>query len=72
MANFPPYKAYIVSSLDELIELMPCGPFLDFGCGRGDVALHSARRGWCGTALDSSTQARALAGRPSPRTRESA
>jgi SAM-dependent methyltransferase len=62
MANFPPYKAYIVASLDELIELHALRePFLDFGCGRGDVALHLARRGWCGTAFDPSAEARALA-----------
>jgi SAM-dependent methyltransferase len=62
MANFPPYKAYIVASLDELIARHALSdPFLDFGCGRGDVALHLARRGWRGTALDSSTEARALA-----------
>jgi SAM-dependent methyltransferase len=62
MANFPPYKAYIVASLDELIARHALSdPFLDFGCGRGDVALHLARRGWCGIALDSSAEARALA-----------
>ena len=28
------------------------GPFLDAGCGSGDVSLHLARSGWTGTAVD--------------------
>lgn len=58
MASFPPLKAHIVSKLDELVcryELMP--PFLDLGCGIGDVSVHLARRGWSGVALDPSPDA---------------
>jgi SAM-dependent methyltransferase len=62
VANFPPFKAYMLSLLDELIERHAlAAPFLDFGCGAGDVALHLARRGWSGTAVDSSPASRAIA-----------
>lgn len=58
MATFPPFKAWIVEQLDELIEQHGlAGPFLDGGCGTGDVAAHLAARGWTGVALDSSEQA---------------
>lgn len=53
MANFRPFKAYILSTLDELIQCYHLtGPFIDIGCGRGDVAEHLARRGWSGKAID--------------------
>jgi SAM-dependent methyltransferase len=62
VANFPPFKAYILAALDELIDRHGLrGPFLDLGCGRGDVSAHLARRGWTGTAFDTSPAARALA-----------
>lgn len=58
MANFVPFKAYILSMLDELVSRHHLtGPFLDVGCGRGDVSVHLAQRGWPGKAIDSSTSA---------------
>ena len=62
MASFPPFKAYILATLDELIERHRLtGPFLDLGCGRGDVAVRLARRGWSGVAVDAAPSVRALA-----------
>jgi len=62
VASFPPFKAYILATLDELIERHRLtGPFLDLGCGRGDVAVHLARRGWSGMAVDAAPVVRALA-----------
>ncbi len=58
MANFYPFKVYILLMLDELIQKHSIhGPFLDVGCGRGDVALHFAEQGWHGEAIDISDQA---------------
>ncbi len=58
MANFVPFKDYILSRLDELVDRHHLtGPFLDVGCGRGDVSLHLAQRGWPGKAIDRSTTA---------------
>ncbi|MFC1800047.1 class I SAM-dependent methyltransferase [Candidatus Eisenbacteria bacterium] len=55
MANFPPLKNYILYCLDRLIEQYGLeSPFLDVGCGIGDVSRHIALRGWCGTAIDAS------------------
>lgn len=58
MANFPPLKRYILFCIDQLIEqyhLSP--PFLDVGCGIGDVSVHLAAKGWSGKAIDISTPA---------------
>jgi len=55
MANFPPLKHYILYCLDRLIGqygLEP--PFLDVGCGIGDVTRHVALKGWHGMAIDAS------------------
>lgn len=53
MANFPPFKAYILLTLDELIRSFHLtDPFIDIGCGQGDVAVHLARLGWSGKAID--------------------
>jgi SAM-dependent methyltransferase len=58
MANFYPFKYYITLSLDELIQKHSIqGPFLDVGCGSGDVALHLAQQDWSGEAIDVSDQA---------------
>lgn len=58
MANFIPFKVYILSILDEFIQMYDIqGPFLDAGCGKGDVTLHLAKQGWHGTALDISAKA---------------
>ena len=44
--------------MDELIETYSLsGPFLDAGCGRGDVSLHLAQKGWEGLAVDASPAA---------------
>jgi SAM-dependent methyltransferase len=53
MANFPPLKNYIIYCIDRLIDgygLAP--PFLDAGCGIGDISCHLALKGWHGQALD--------------------
>ncbi|MBK7333600.1 MAG: class I SAM-dependent methyltransferase [Betaproteobacteria bacterium] len=58
MANFAPLKRHMFDCLDRFVEeqrLEP--PFLDVGCGAGDVAEHLARRGWRGTAIDASPAA---------------
>lgn len=57
MANFPPFKEYILSTLDEFIGCFHLtGPFIDIGCGRGDVAEHLACQGWSGKAIDVSPE----------------
>jgi SAM-dependent methyltransferase len=64
MANFPPLKTYILYCLDQLIGeygLRP--PFLDVGCGVGDVSHHVALQGWHGKAIDVSDVAVEAAGR---------
>lgn len=58
MANFPPLKSHILYCLDRAIERHGIqGPFLDGGCGSGDVSRHLARRGWKGKAVDLSDSA---------------
>lgn len=58
MANFPPLKRYVLRMIDQMIEKYSLrGPFLDAGCGVGDVAAHIARRGWEGLAVDSTPAA---------------
>jgi len=62
MANFLPLKRYMWYCLDRMIEryhLQP--PFLDVGCGRGDVSEYVARRNWYGDAIDFSERAIAYA-----------
>jgi SAM-dependent methyltransferase len=62
MATFPPFVAHILQELDALVDRHGLeAPFLDAGCGRGDVAAHLARRGWRGEALDPSPLAVARA-----------
>lgn len=58
MANFLPLKNYFLYSLDKLISkyhLQP--PFLDIGCGIGDVSSFIATKGWSGKAIDISEKA---------------
>jgi SAM-dependent methyltransferase len=58
MANFAPLKQHMLDCLDGFIRergLKP--PFLDIGCGGGDVAEHLARRGWAGLAIDAAPAA---------------
>ena len=58
MANFPPYKNYILYCLDKIARANSVrGPFLDIGCGCGDVSLFFAIKGWEGKAIDLSPQA---------------
>lgn len=55
-------KDYMFSLLEELIDkygLKP--PFLDAGCGIGDVVLYLARRGWHGKGIDFSPEAISIA-----------
>lgn len=58
MANFLPLKHYMFYCLDRFIEQYDLhGPFLEVGCGRGDVSAHLAARGWAGLAIDYSDTA---------------
>lgn len=58
MANFPPLKQYILFCLDRLSQNIPLeSPFLDVGCGVGDVSLHLAQNGMKGKAIDLSEAA---------------
>ena len=55
MANFRPLKRYLLFTIDALAGRHRLqGPFLDLGCGSGDVSLHFARKGWRGVAVDPS------------------
>jgi len=58
MANFAPLKQYMLYCLDRFVERYELrAPFLEIGCGRGDVSAHLARKGWVGTAIDFSDSA---------------
>jgi SAM-dependent methyltransferase len=58
MANFVPLKNYMLYCLDRVIgQYGLVGPFLEIGCGRGDVSAHLARKGWHGLAIDFSAAA---------------
>jgi len=58
MANFLPLKKYIFFCIDKLInELKLNGPFLDLGCGIGDLSYYLSLKGWQGLAIDSSRDA---------------
>jgi SAM-dependent methyltransferase len=66
VANFLPLKNHLLFCVDELLARHDigndvAGPFLDAGCGSGDVSLHLARKGWTGTAVDASPDAVARA-----------
>jgi SAM-dependent methyltransferase len=53
MANFQPLKKYMFYCLDKCIEMQGLKPpFLDIGCGIGDVSLQLAKKGWSGMAID--------------------
>jgi SAM-dependent methyltransferase len=71
VANFLPLKRGMLFCLDQLIDAHGARPpFLDVGCGIGDVSLHLAEtRGWHGRAIDVSETAiprarHLLAGQP--------
>lgn len=58
MANFIPLKNYMFYCLDRLIERYGLGPpFLDVGCGIGDLSVYVAGKGWDGKAIDISDEA---------------
>jgi SAM-dependent methyltransferase len=58
MANFLPLKHHMFYCLDRFIERYGLhGPFLEVGCGRGDVSAYLAAKGWQGTAIDFSDAA---------------
>lgn len=58
MANFKSWKRYMLFLIDRFVEEHKLeSPFLDAGCGAGDVALHFAARGWNGFAVDFSEDA---------------
>lgn len=53
MANFKPLKRYLISLIDEMTVMENAKPpFLDVGCGVGDISLHFAQIGWSGKAID--------------------
>ncbi len=58
MANFRSWKTYMLRLIDRLAVMHGMqAPFLDAGCGSGDVSLHLANRGWAGNAVDFSDEA---------------
>ncbi len=62
MANFLPLKQHMFYCLDRFIEQYGLhGPFLEVGCGRGDVSAYLAQKGWAGLAIDFSASAVAAA-----------
>ncbi len=53
MANFKPLNNYSFYLLDKLISKYHLkSPFLDVGCGVGDLTSHLAKKGWPGKAID--------------------
>jgi SAM-dependent methyltransferase len=58
MANFRPLKQYMFHCLDRFIARYGLhGPFLEIGCGKGDVSAYLAKKGWTGAAVDFSAEA---------------
>lgn len=58
MANFKPLKEYLIFLIDQLVEKHALSdPFLDIGCGTGEISLHFAQKGWKGKAIDVSEKA---------------
>jgi len=58
MANFTPLKLYILYCLDRAIQKHHLkSPFLDVGCGIGDVSAHLVAQGFFGDAIDVSQTA---------------
>jgi len=58
MANFLPLKNYMFFCLERIIkEYKLAPPFLDAGCGIGDVSRYLAVKGWHGEAIDFSDAA---------------
>src|SRR5262249_11861061 len=62
MATFIPLKRYMFYLLDRLIEQYKLrDPFLDIGCGTGDVAAYLGTKNWQGKAIDFSPRAAEMA-----------
>lgn len=62
MANFIPIKNYMFFCLDRFIEMYGLThPFLDVGCGVGDLSAYLGKKNWRGKAIDSSDTAIAKA-----------
>lgn len=58
MANFLPLKNYMFYCMQKMLNAHPIGaPFLDIGCGIGDVSVYLAQKGWQGKAIDYSSLA---------------
>lgn len=58
MTNFAPLKNSLLLCIDDAMRQLPIrGPFLDVGCGHGDVSAHMAGHGLTGTAIDLSEAA---------------
>ena len=58
MANFPPLKNYLIYCLGKIIQRYDLSaPFLDVGCGIGDISEFLSLQGWAGKAIDISEQA---------------
>ena len=55
MANFTPLKLHMFYCLDRIIKTHNLtDPFLDAGCGIGDLSCFLAKKGWRGHAFDNS------------------
>jgi len=64
MATFLPLKHYMFYLLDQFIERYSLkGPFLDIGCGVGDVAAYLGSKNWKGKGIDFSATAVEMARR---------
>lgn len=58
MANFLPLNNQVYFYLEKLIKKYKLGPpFLDVGCGVGDLSRNLAEKGWRGKAIDVSEEA---------------
>lgn len=58
MANFLPLKNYMFYILDKVISQYPfTSPFLDIGCGKGDLVKHMTLKGFTGRGIDYSEKA---------------
>lgn len=58
MANFKPINQYTFFLLNKLIKKYGIKePFLDVGCGVGDLSIHLGNKNWRGKAIDYSEKA---------------
>jgi|TARA_B100002003_G_C14084935_1_gene521892 SAM-dependent methyltransferase len=55
MANFPPLKKHIFYCIDKALDTVGIkSPFLDVGCGVGDLSEYLGQKNWYGRAIDQS------------------